>query len=1201
MIKIWCRLAVLAVACGCMFSSAQGATIAPYYPQAKPITYSARIIPKDQLSSKINGIASFSLANYEKIVSLDGDWKILPPVNSQEPFAINVDLDKSYAGTNYDDKAWDSIKVPLNWYEQYPQARQYEAPYVKAWYRKTITIPASGNGKNVLIHFGVVGYQADLFINGQLASSHHGDFIPWDADITKWIKFGKSNTIALRVFSDFGPSFGVKTAKHAYGDQWGIGDIKAGIWQSAWLTYVPKIYVKRALISPDITTSKVTVEYCIANVTGKTQYMSLQGIVQSAVMISKDQPANINLGKIKLLPGENLGKVQIKLKNPVLWSPENPHLYYLVLALRDGKKMVSAHAERFGYRSFKAKGPNFYLNGKRIYLFGENIPSIWYGGSKRSAKDESAHIRNSLLGFKSRGYNIIRTAHQPIVPEVLDVADEIGLLIYDEWAWAFSNTLDKSFEKTNLQELKQWVYRDYNHASVVMWSCGNEVNYDGNKPVYEQLNKQVPLVRSLDATGRPVSSFSGSAFFFGKWKLNTDLVDYHTYLGLLAPAWTHWEEDVNRVINYDSSIYAEKGKFDKPFIVWECIGFSWGQYEDPSFTIGDVDAYAAYANKASSWGAPNGVGFAGTIGMAAALNPGLGCPYGQEVYGKRIMEIIRYNDRVQGAAPWFINPNLNAATIWNQPTYCGLREANGVPPTSFFTGRVYKPMLFIMNSRNENWKNLDLNVTLVSSDGKQQQIGSFKVAKVIAWEKYKKNISMQLPNGLVPGNYQLRLTLMNGKSEVSRNFYNIFVQNPSVATSTVLSTKKIGVLKQDDEPGKRILKVFSDLGITAAQISDLNSLGRYDVIVVPPATSRNPLLSTQEKRNTLMQWVSNGGLLLSLEQNYGDKVWLGSSLQSGENTFVDVVIPKHPIFNGLTAENFDTWSSNPSYGHVINYGLAPFTVNALAARGPFCGSRGVLNATAEGSYGNGRIIASQLNAAELWNVDSVATTYLYNLFSYAFGNNLVPNVRPWSANRRDIEMSKDQVKLINLRPYANKGFSDEVSGDQKGGWTDQGDNDFRMIPLGERMVNGVPFEIIDPAKNGGKSCLILKGPFRTYFPGKINGIRVDANLQQLFFLHALAWGGGDGRQVGEYRVNYDDGTFEIVALKDGINVADWYNPGDLKEALVGITAKHRSGADVGLWVLAWDNPNPSKRIISIDFSSDGNSAMPILVAVTGRK
>lgn len=151
------------------------------------------------------------------------------------------------------------------------------------------------------------------------------------------------------------------------------------------------------------------------------------------------------------------------------------------------------------------------------------------------------------------------------------------------------------------------------------------------------------------------------------------------------------------------------------------------------------------------------------------------------------------------------------------------------------------------------------------------------------------------------------------------------------------------------------------------------------------------------------------------------------------------------------------------------------------------------------------------------------------------------------------------------------------------------------------MVNGVPFEIIDPAKNKGKSCLILKGPFRPYFPEKITNINVDENLHQLFFLHALAWGGGDGSRVGEYRVNYADGSFEKVPLLDGINVADWYNPGDLTGALVGITAKHRSGADVGLWVLVWDNPNPEKKIVSIDFSSDNYSAMPILVAVTGKR
>lgn len=352
-------LTALILVCGCAISNAW-AQVPPYYPEVKPVKYVSRVVPKSEVVFSIGKGSAVGMSRFEKSISLDGTWKFSGPVNSDKPFDKNVDLDKGFQRADFNDASWDNIKVPLNWYDQYPQAQQTEAPYVKGWYRKSISVPASEYGKSIRLHFGVIGYKSDLYINGKYVGSSHGDFNPWTVDITKFVKYGDGNKIALRVMSDFGPSFGLKTgAVHAYGDQWGIGDIRAGMWQSARALYAPNVYVKRALITPDLKKSSISVEYWVQNTTSKTQVLNLQGIVKSAIKNIKDQPANVSLGRVKLVPGENHGTVNIRLKNPRLWTPDDPHLYYLILALSNGKQVTTAHAERFGYRDFKIKGTNF--------------------------------------------------------------------------------------------------------------------------------------------------------------------------------------------------------------------------------------------------------------------------------------------------------------------------------------------------------------------------------------------------------------------------------------------------------------------------------------------------------------------------------------------------------------------------------------------------------------------------------------------------------------------------------------------------------------------------------------------------------------------------------------------------------------------------------------------------------------------------
>ena len=203
-----------------------------------------------------------------------------------------------------------------------------------------------------------------------------------------------------------------------------------------------------------------------------------------------------------------------------------------------------------------------------------------------------------------------------------------------------------------------------------------------------------------------------------------------------------------------------------------------------------------------------------------------------------------------------------------------------------------------------------------------------------------------------------------------------------------------------------------------------------------------------------------------------------------------------------------------------------------------------------------------------------------------FRRNLLLELWPPLAKGRDYGANNDKVVAVDLRPY------------KKGGWPDQGSNDMRMLPVGQQTFAGVKLQIVDPAANAGKSCIVLAGPSRGYFPEKVEGIAVGEKLRELFFLQALAW--SSNKTVGLYRLHYADGTTWDIELKDGVNIGDWWFPRRLPEALLAYTGENPAGRQVGLWLFAWENPKPAVIISSIDFVSNGNS-VPMLVAISGEK
>ncbi len=195
---------------------------------------------------------------------------------------------------------------------------------------------------------------------------------------------------------------------------------------------------------------------------------------------------------------------------------------------------------------------------------------------------------------------------------------------------------------------------------------------------------------------------------------------------------------------------------------------------------------------------------------------------------------------------------------------------------------------------------------------------------------------------------------------------------------------------------------------------------------------------------------------------------------------------------------------------------------------------------------------------------------------------------------------------VDLRKFTNMGFADEVASDGTGGWCDGGPyNDMRDMPLGKRSYCGVPFDIIDPTRNNGTSIITLASPHAVNFPRAVRNIPVNEKAQRLYFFNSCAWGERAGI-MGEYVITYADGEKLHIPLESGVNNGDWWLPPGPSETtrVAAIPTYNYTVYQYRikyLRVFEWVNPSPGKTISRIDFVSNRQSAIPILLAISGVK
>jgi len=365
----------------------------------------------------------------------------------------------------FDDSDWKDVDLPHDWAVElpfqndptlsskgfYPLGRQYPATSV-GWYRRVFELPESDAGKRITLEFDAAYREATVIFNGFYIGRHIGGYDPFSVDVTDFATPGARNVLLVRVDA-------------TQSDGWFYEG--AGLYRHVWLVKTNAVHVKKwgAFARSEVRPGQATVRI-------RTEVENHgKGAQSTRVTSTILDPAGKQVGKASTLPtsiaewGEHVYEQQVVVTAPALWSLEQRNLYRLVIEVEAGGAVADRYETPFGIRtvSFDAdKG--FLLNGKSVKLKG-TCNHQDHAGVGAALPDAVQYFR--IRKLQEMGCNALRTSHNPPTPELLNAADELGMLVFDETRMMSSNP-------EGLSQLENLVRRDRNHPSVFMWSLGNE-------------------------------------------------------------------------------------------------------------------------------------------------------------------------------------------------------------------------------------------------------------------------------------------------------------------------------------------------------------------------------------------------------------------------------------------------------------------------------------------------------------------------------------------------------------------------------------------------------------------------------------------------------------------------------------------------------------------------------------------------------
>ena len=870
---------------------------------------------------------------------------------------------------------------------------------VATWYVRRFEIPRTFTNRTLKIEFGAVGMYAEVFLNGQPIGKHAGAYTPFSCDATDAARVGELNTLSVYV----------RDETYAIVDGVGLHQVsstpllrknrevkngRGGIWQDVMLQGYPEVSIANVQVTTSTRKKSLEVRLELANTFGEERPLSISGRCvpigdSNSELAFQFPPITV---RPRTLQTESTTETWA---NPSMWSPEAPNLYWLELEVRRGDVVVDRTRTRFGFREFWIEGEHFMLNGVPIRLRGDSHIAAHSYQSIMHRKDFMKAVFRAAK--ETTRFNAARVHAAIGHPAIYEAADEVGVLLIDQSSiWSIGASFYRrggtQFLANTKHEFAEWVRRDRNHPSVVIWDVENEM-VRGNTDHWDWAKHLDQFVLEHDRS-RPIEH-SGAGYSLGNASI------YHIH------------HNENYTMLYEAWEKSEASDAKKPMIAGEWwVGGRSGEHR---LTTGEEffssDDYrrrelALIKERIDEQRCFGLSGIMPFVWLTSYFEPILESP-----------PTLQWKDP---AAPG-VKPDRGPRNFdgWRDGNLCyRVKESyadclrRGLGPlfvcvrekwTTVWSEEALDKTLVVAND-SERPVELSVRWTLGADGAKVEQRVSLAL---IPGEIRHLPVDMTVPGVGCPTDVPLRVELWQADKLVNWDEQQLIVY-PKSAPPTNATDRPIYVYA----PRGSTLSILKQLGLSVETIDSFESLDSGRLLVIGRGAVDERFTAASR---TIASFVENGGRVLCFEQQRAFD-WLPypigfqSMLMTTPPAFEGLGLPpdnrginfsrtgviqspQHPAFDGIVGDRLDWWrgADGRVAGDLMVKPTADADGRAIPFRALVGGTRIEYASLAEVMHGAGRYTLCQAQVTDNFGFDPVATRLLHNLVSHGLAD---PAPRP---------------------------------------------------------------------------------------------------------------------------------------------------------------------------------------------------------------